>query len=176
MQWRGDVWDITFAGRMVTVNGSKGLADLATLLTAGGREVHCLDLIGAGAQETSTGDVIDARARRDYEQRIRDLQGEIDDAEADNDYERAERAHAEFDALVEHLTAAVGQGGRTRRSGGSAERARSTVTQRIRTALRNLESVAPDLGRHLQVSVKTGTYCSYAPEHPTTWTVELADR
>lgn len=176
MQRRGDVWDITFAGRLTTVNGSKGLADVATLLEAGGREVHCLDLIGAGAQEASTGDVIDARARREYEQRIRDLQSEIDDAESDNDYERAERAHAEFDALVEHLTAAVGQGGRTRRSGGSAERARSTVTQRIRTALRNLESVAPDLGRHLQVSVKTGTYCSYTPEHPTTWTVGLADR
>jgi hypothetical protein len=50
------------------------------------------------------------------------------------------------------------------------------VTQRIRTALRNLESVAPELGRHLQMSVKTGVYCSYSPEHPTTWAVERDDR
>lgn len=176
IRWRGGAWDITFAGRSVTVRASKGLADLVTLLAADGREVHCLDLVGAVTREESTGEVIDARARRAYEQRIRDLQSDIDDAEADNDHARAERAHAEFDALVEHLAAAVGHGGRTRRAGGSAERARSAVTQRLRAAVRNLESVHPDLGRHLQVSVRTGRYCSYAPEHPTRWTVEHADQ
>ncbi|HYN32986.1 MAG TPA: hypothetical protein VES40_10190 [Ilumatobacteraceae bacterium] len=169
---RGDVWEFDFAGRSVSVRTSKGIADIAALLAADGREVHCLDLVGAGSQDASTGEVIDATARRQYEQRIRDLQAEIDDAEAANDHRRAERAQAEFDALVDHLTAALGHGGKARRASGTVERARSTVTQRMRTALRHIEAVHPELGRHLQRSIRTGIYCRYAPEHATSWLIE----
>lgn len=174
MAHRGDAWEISYAGRTVTVRATKGLGDLARLFAAEGRDVHCLDLIGAGAQEASTGDVIDARARREYEQRIRDLQAEVDDAETANDYLRAERAQAELDALVEHLTAAIGRAGRARQANSTVERARSAVTQRIRAEMRHLAELHPELGQHLQHSLRTGTYCSYAPEHPTGWTVETA--
>ena len=82
-----------------------------------------------------TGDrgAVDQQASERVRQRIRDLQEDIDAAEADHDYSRADRARLEMDALVDHLTAALGLGGRARRCrGGSAERARSAVTQRIR--------------------------------------------
>jgi hypothetical protein len=158
----------------VTVRASKGLADLAVLLASPGREHHCLDLTGAGAQEASTGEVIDATARRAYETRIRDLQEEVDDAELAHDLARAERARAELDALVDHLTAAIGQGGRTRRASGTAERARTAVTQRLRSTIRQLADAHPELGRHLRASVNTGLYCSYTPPDDTTWHIERA--
>ena len=94
--------------------------DLAVLLSQPGREVHCLELAGAGALETDTGEVIDARARREYEARIRDLQDDIDEADADHDLARAERARAELDALVDHLT----ERARSRRSHADAKVAR----------------------------------------------------
>jgi ElaB/YqjD/DUF883 family membrane-anchored ribosome-binding protein len=168
---RGDVWEIDYAGRTVTVKSSKGMADLAKLLAAGDREIHCLDLIGGGVRDASTGDVIDAAARRSYESRIRDLQADIDAAEADNDYVRAERAQAELDTLIDHLSAALGQGGRTRRAGDTAEKARSAVTQRLRATIRRLEELYPELGRHLRASVTTGIYCSYQPERAISWRV-----
>jgi hypothetical protein len=171
---RGPVWEASYRGRVVTVRASKGLADLAVLLTSPGREHHCLDLVGAGVQESSTGDVIDADARRAYETRIRDLQEEIDDAELANDLGRSERAQAELDALVDHLTAAMGRGGRTRRASGTAERARTTVTQRLRGTIRMLADAHPELGRHLLASVNTGLYCSYTPPDDTIWHVERA--
>jgi predicted ATPase len=171
---RGPVWEAGYRGRVVTVPASKGLADLAVLLASPGREHHCLDLTGAGAQEASTGEVIDAAARRAYETRIRDLQEEVDDAELAHDLARAERAHAELDALVDHLTAAVGHGGRTRRTSGTAERARTAVTQRLRITMRRLADAHPELGRHLRASVSTGLYCSYTPPDDTTWHVERA--
>ena len=90
---RGPVWEVSYRDRVVTVRASKGMADLAVLLASPGREHHCLDLTGAGAQETTTGEVIDAAARRAYETRIRDLQEEVDDAELAHDLARAERAH-----------------------------------------------------------------------------------
>ena len=167
----GDAWEIHFDRRTVVVRASKGLRDIARLLAAPGREVHCLDLAGAAVEQRSTGEVIDATARRRYEDRIRDLQQTVDEAEADNDYLRAERAQTELDAVVEHLTAALGHGGRTRRAGDGAERARSTVTQRVRAAIRQLDASHPALARHLSASIRTGVYCSYRPERPTSWEV-----
>lgn len=166
---RGGLWELTFAGRTVHAKPSKGLADLARLLAAPDRDVHCLELAGAAVEQGSTGEVLDAEARRAYEQRIRDLQEELDDADAANDLGRSERAQVELDAVVEHLAGALGLGGRSRRGAGTAERARSAVTQRIRTTIKKLAVDHPELGRHLEASVRTGTYCSYRPERPVRW-------
>ena len=142
------------------------------LIQADGREIHCLDLVGVTVEESSTGEMIDAEARRNYEQRIRDLQAEIDEAEANSDYARAYRHQTELDTLIDHLAAALGHGNRTRRAAGSAERARSAVTHRLRTTIRQLGRAHSLLGRHLTHAVNTGTYCSYRPEQPIVWRIE----
>ena len=115
------------------------------------------------------GEAIDATGRQRYEQRLLDLQEEIDEAASRHDRAREERAQAEFDAIVDELSRALGMGGRARRLGGTAERARSTVTQRLRAAMRRIEREHPELGRHLQASVRTGVYCCYRPERPVHW-------
>ncbi|HEY8524197.1 MAG TPA: hypothetical protein VIL48_04485 [Acidimicrobiales bacterium] len=165
----GEFWEVRYAGRSAHLAGTKGMDDLARLLAEPEREIHCLDLMGAGVQSAATGEAIDETARRRYERRIRELQAEIDEAEADHDDARAARARAELDALVDHLTAALGLGGRARRTGSDAERARSAVTQRLRAAIRRIASAHPPLGRHLESSIRSGTWCAYRPERPTTW-------
>jgi len=169
----GEFWEVGYAGETATVRATKGMADIARLLAAPGREVHCLELIGAGVApghaEHDTGEVLDATARRAYEERVRELQIELDEAEAAADRGRAERLRAELDVLVDQLVAALGLGGRSRRTGGAAERARSAVTQRIRSTLRRIEAVHPKLGRHLQRAVRTGAFCVYSPEEPVRW-------
>jgi len=162
----GDLWEVTYGGRTAHLAATKGMADLARLLARPGHEIHCLELAGAGAVEPDTGDVIDSRARRAYEQRIRDLQGEIDLADAEHDVGRSERAQAELDVLVDHLTTALGLAGRSRRRGSTAERARSAVTHRLRNAILRITAAHPALGQHLRTSVTTGTYCSYRPVPP----------
>jgi non-specific serine/threonine protein kinase len=167
----GDVWHISYAGITAAVATSKGMEDLVVLLAQPGREVHCVELAGAVVEQADTGEVIDASARRQYEDRVRELQAEIDEAEANNDHARAERAQTEFDTIVDHLTAALGLSGKTRKTGGSAERARSAVTHRVRAALRRIARAHPQAGRHLERSVTTGTYCRYEPEQPVEWTL-----
>jgi predicted ATPase/tetratricopeptide (TPR) repeat protein len=165
----GEMWEVGLGGEFTHVRATKGIADIAALLASPGREVHCLELVGGGVDEAGTGEVLDATARRAYEQRVRDLQAALDEAEAANDHGRAERARVELDAVVDQLTAALGLGGRSRTGAGAAERARTTVTQRVRTAIRRLGDVDPRLGRHLEASIRTGTFCSYAPEDPVRW-------
>jgi hypothetical protein len=165
----GEVWEVEYANHAAHLRPSKGLDDLARLLAQPGREIHCLELAGAAVVQSSTGEVIDASARRAYEQRVRDLQADIDEAEADHDLARAERARVELDLLVDQLTAALGLGRKARRSGETSERTRSAVTQRVRVAIRRIDEAHPRLARHLDASVRTGTYCVYQPEESVHW-------
>jgi hypothetical protein len=142
------------------------------LLAQPDREVHSIELMGGTDVGGAPGPVVDAAARRQYEQRIRSLQEDVDEARQANDPVRAERAEAELDALVDQLSQAFGLGGRDRSAGAAAERARSAVTWRIRAAIRAIKALDPDAGAHLSASVRTGTWCTYRPEPPLTWQVE----
>jgi predicted ATPase len=168
----GDTWRIGFMGKTVRVRDMKGIGDLAVLFARPGVEVHALELMGGYDVGNNAGPALDDKARRAYQERIVELQREIDEARADNDNARAERAEVELDALVEQLSEAFGLGGRSRTTGSSTERARTAVTYRIRSAIRKLDQLHPDLGRHLTNSVRTGTWCSYRPESAVVWTIE----
>jgi hypothetical protein len=168
----GDGWTVRFAGRSVQVRQMKGLEDLAVLLVRPSEDVHCLELMGSGAVSQSGVPGLDDRARRAYQARVRELQLEIDEARDANDSPRAERAEAELDALVQQLSASFGLGGRERKTGSTAERARSAVTWRIRTAIKRLREIHPELGRHLGNAIRTGTWCTYQPETAIEWKVE----
>ena len=165
----GAIWTVSFAGRTVRLPDSKGLHDLAALLARPGREVHSTELLAAVVEQPDTGEVLDAPARHSYEARIVELQGELTEAEELGDRGRADAARLELDLLVDQLAAARGLGGRARRSGGTAERARTAVTWRIRSAIKRIDGVHPELGRHLRAAVRTGLWCSYQPEQPVAW-------
>ena len=170
MAVEGDVWVLGHAGRVLRLRASRGLAMLARLVAEPGREFHVLDLGGGAAggdgPAVDTGDagpVLDARARAAYRDRYQDLEEAIADAEADNDPARAAKARAEREALADELARGVGLGGRERRAGAAAERARVNVQRRLKDALDRIAAADPDLGRHLSRSVRTGTFCCYEP-------------
>lgn len=165
----GDVWVAGLAGRLVRLRDSKGMRDLARLLEQPGTAVAALDLIGAAVVGSGLGPALDATARAAYKARLADLEEEIAAADGDFDPVRGERARTERDALIAQLTGAYGLGGRARRSGDPAERARTAVTARIRDALRRIEAADAGLGVHLRRSVRTGAFCVYDAVTPVRW-------
>ena len=172
----GDVWSITFDGATCTLADRKGLWDLARLIAEPAREIASLDLAspsGGTVVQHDVGEVIDATARDAYRKRLAEIDAELDEADQHADTARSTRLVEERDALIEQLTGAYGLGGRTRRTGTTAERARTAVRSRIRDAMRRIEAAHPALGRHLSRSIRTGTFCVYQPDHPVNW--ELRD-
>lgn len=163
-------WTVTFDGRTSHLAAAKGIDDLAVLLAQPHREVAALDLVGA-VTATDTGELLDERARREIRARLRDLEEDIDEAEANGDLGQAETARAERDELVAQLTAALGLGGRVRHLGDVRERARKTVTWRIRRAIKAIDEAHPALGRHLDQTIRTGTFCVYGPATPLKWQI-----
>ena len=153
---KGDMWAISRPGRDIMLRDSKGLHYLAVLIEAPGRDVSVLELAGAGLDEPGA-PLLDDEARRSYGQRLAELEEELDEAERFADPERVARLAEERDALHAELAAAVGLGGRSRRTASSVERARKAVTNRIRDALARIEQEDSELGAHLRRSVRMGT-------------------
>ena len=115
--------------------------------------------------------VLDDEAKARYKRRLTQLDDEIDRATLRGDDARAATLDRERDALLTELRAAAGLAGRTRRLGDEAERARKTVTARIRDTLRKLDDQHPELAAHLRESVSTGATCVYQPGAPVRWTL-----
>ena len=106
----GDAWSLTFRGLSVQLTHQKGFKDLMRLLQQPGIEVHCLELADRAAETAEGAPVLDDRARREVQARVRELQQEIDEADAAHDLARGERAREELDRIVELLSGALGLG------------------------------------------------------------------
>jgi len=172
----GEFWTVRFDGATARLKDSKGMRHIAALLASPGTERHVLDLASeADGALAAGGDgpVLDAQAKAAYRRRIEELYEERDDAERCNDLARAERAEAELDALLAQLRGAVGLGGRDRVASAESERARVSVSRAVKTALSRIDAALPGLGAHLHATIRTGTFCSYAPDPraPVPWTL-----
>jgi len=165
---------LCFEGKQVQLPDSKGLADIATLIGARGADVHVLTLVGHHLARMGADPVLDQRAKKSYQERLACLAEDIEDAEAAGSGFRAGRAEVlrnERDALIRELAAAAGMGHRDRKLGDEAERARKTVSARVRDALSKIGPVHPELAAHLRGSLRLGTRCSYSPPAGVTWKV-----
>jgi hypothetical protein len=139
--------------------------------------VHVLELAGAAHDEPASGTLLDATARATYRRRLAELDHDMAAAQADHDIGRAQHLDNQRNALIAELRKASGLTGRSRSLGTSTtERARKTVTSRLREAIRRIQAVLPELGAHLDRSVITGTTCRYQPVTPVTWKLKTSDK
>lgn len=177
----GEYWTVAYEGAVLRLRDSKGMGYLAHLLARPGEELHSAELAagtaGRAAQRPpvdrqdllavgfgDAGEMLDGRAKAAYRSKLSSLEHEVDEAEAWGDAERAAKARAEIDTITQELARAVGLGGRDRRAASEAERARVNVTRAVKAAVERIALASPELGRHLAATVKTGTFCVYAPD------------
>jgi tetratricopeptide (TPR) repeat protein len=184
----GDIWTVAYGGHLTRLKDIKGLHYLARLLGRPGREIHALDLIGAGdlvtlVDESSSsrkitleredlhfgltdhsGEMLDKEAKASYKRRVDELQQELEDAKEIGNAELADKIQEEIEAIARELRRAIGLGGRDRRSASNSERARLSVTRAIKIALDRISVNDGELGRLLSKTIQTGTFCSYNPD------------
>jgi AAA ATPase domain len=182
----GEFWTIGYADASFSLRDVKGLGYIQRMLQHPGEEFHSLDLLnGPGAGDSAepensgnaallagatirvglgdSGEMLDAQARQDYERKIIALREELEDRRERGDQERVASAEAELDFLLREVARAVGLGGRVRRAGAAAERARLNVTRAIKSALQKISEHHAQLGNLLDRSIKTGTFSCYLP-------------
>ncbi|MHC5109254.1 MAG: tetratricopeptide repeat protein [Planctomycetota bacterium] len=163
------IWSIDYEGAGAQLTEVKGFNDLARLLGEPTTHVHCLELYGGSGVQDSDQPVLDPESRQAYRRRLLELQQELAQAQSDHDPARADPLQRELEALTDELARTLGLRGRSRNMGDQAERARSAVTWRVRSAIKKIRAAHPRLGQHLANSVKTGVFCVYSPETPVEW-------
>jgi hypothetical protein len=164
IECEGETWCICHAGRSFRLRDSKGIRLLARLLAEPGREFHVLDLVGSADVRSDQGlPLLDEAAKAAYRERVEALREELDEAERFSDSGRRERASAELERVRTELARGVGLGGRTRKAGDAAERARVNVQRRLRDSIGRIREHDRDLAKHLDWAIRTGTFCSYDP-------------
>jgi tetratricopeptide (TPR) repeat protein len=175
----GEYWTLAYERRTSLLKDAKGLHYIARLLQCPGEQVSAIDLaaLASGGDPDAhrtidlgdAGEVLDAKARADYKRRLGELREETERLRRMNDVIATEKAEAEYEALSQHLIAAAGFGGHTRRAVSHRERARVAVTKSIKTAIESIRACNAALGRHLGNSIRTGHFCCYSPAAATRW-------
>lgn len=190
----GQIWTISYDDQTIRMKDSKGLRYLAILLADPHREFHVFDLLRRveGTPTVSNhlqdlqaremmadlnlsnhgfgdaGDMIDDETRSSLQQHLQYLHEEIDEKLELGDIDGADGLRAEEDKILSYLKQSHGLSARSRKASSSVDRARSNITKRINDARGKISAHHPALGQDLR-SVKTGTYCKYAPDTPTDW-------
>jgi hypothetical protein len=73
------------------------------------------------------------------------------------------RLREERESILSELSRATGLGGRARAAASVTERARVNVQRRLKDAIARVSEADERLGRHLERSVRTGTFCCFRP-------------
>jgi tetratricopeptide (TPR) repeat protein len=195
---KGDYWTIGLADLTFAVRDVKGLSYVQRLLQHPGEEFHALDLLGvsdtggASAEERiekqhesslpagvffrwglsgDAGEILDAQAKKEYRRRLAELAEELEERQQRGDADSADELQSEIDFIKSTLSRAVGLGGRDRRTGSAAERARLNVTRAVRAALQKVSEQHAAVGALLNRCIRTGSFCSYLPDprSPINW-------
>ena len=169
----GEYWTVGYANATFSLKDIKGLGYLQRLLQHPGEEFHSLDLLsGPGAAATSesdgsdkasllagatvsvgglgdAGEMLDAKAKQDYQRRLIELKEELEEARERGNEARAAVVESEIDFLHREIARAVGLGGRDRRAGSAAERARLNITRAIKSAVQKIAEHNSQLGELL---------------------------
>ena len=167
----GEYWTLGYGNVRFSLKDIKGLGYIQRLLQHPGEEFHSLDLLsGPGGSADAeldladkpsllgdatvsigglgdAGEMLDAKAKQEYQRRLVDLREELDDLRERGDETRAARVESEIDFLHREIARAVGLGGRDRRAGSAAERARLNVTRAIKSALQKISEHNSQVGR-----------------------------
>src|ERR1700730_6373437 len=182
---RGEYWTLGYRNTSFSLKDVKGLSYIQRLLQHPGEEFHALDLLSGPDALANTesanpdnasllvgvnsggpgdaGEMLDAKAKKDYRRRVLELGEELEDLRERGDHEGAAKVESEIDFLVQEIARAVGLGGRDRRAGSATERARLSVTRAIKAAVQKISERQASMGELLDRAIRTGTFCSYAP-------------
>ena len=125
---------------------------------------------------SDAGEMLDAEAKSAYKRRLTELREELESARQAGAANRADQIESEIDSLLRELKRAVGLRGRDRGAASASERARLNVTRAIKSAVGKISAHHVPLGHLLARTIRTGTFCHYAPDPalPVVWNFTAA--
>lgn len=169
----GESYQIYFQDKPIILPNSVGLWFLRELLSHPNQSLDPIELEASrsgvkGRSSTSpTGESFDAEARRQYAQKLAELEEEIAEATEFNDQGRLEKLQEDRQAIVDHVTKGSRKGGKARVTT-DASLARKRIRQQVQRDIKRIEQSAPELAEHLRIAFQGDAFC-YRPTIDPQW-------
>jgi hypothetical protein len=168
------LWCVGREGAIRMVPSMHGLEYVRVLLERPGVDVPVLELMAAADGTPVIADdgvLVDQQALTAYRRRVRELDEDIERADARGDHELSGRLAEERAALIAQTRSGGLQG--AQRSATQSERTRVGVRQAITAALARLALHDSEVAHELRSTIRTGVTCRYQPDpfRPVDWRV-----
>jgi hypothetical protein len=183
----GSLWFISHDGETAHLRTMVGLEYIAILLRNPLKDIEARGILamspstGSGVEcnaaiesEIVSGEagsdyeLLDPKARQQYQARARVLEKAIADAKDRQDTAKRDELNRELEFIADQLSADTGLRGKTRKFSDDNEKARMSVTNAIQRALEKIETVAPKTAAYLKLQIKTGSSLTYLDKN-TLW-------
>lgn len=169
----GESYQIHFEGKPITLPNSVGLWYLRELLSHPNQSFDPIELeaartgVNGRSSASSQGESFDFEARRQYAQKLAEIEEEISEAAEFNDQGRLEKLQEERQAIIDHVTKASGKGGKARVTT-DASRARKNIRQQLQREIERMKRTSPELAEHLRIAFQGDALC-YRPTVDPQW-------
>ena len=168
-----NVWLVRFAGKTVHLQHTVGFDYIVELLRRPRIEIEALLLTGRTEPERPTVnsaglDMADDKALRQVRAELERRKTELSALPA-KDWPKKGSLQEEIAKLEAYLSQTEGRHGQARKVSGSAQRARTAVTNAIVRSIARIEKDHRALATHLRESIRTGTTLIYLPSTPVDW-------
>ncbi len=170
----GEMRDIGFAGKVVSVREMQGFRIIAELFARPHTRISAVEMRAAiaGVEPSlfagSSGQVVTPGGLAELRHQYESLNEDLEEAELANDEGRARKLQEELVVLADHVRRAVGKDG-TPRKVSDAERARVAVSKALTRARKVLAKQHPALLKHITRTIHIGHVLCYQPEAPIKW-------
>jgi len=169
----GAVWTLSFQGKTVYLPDRVGLGYIADLLRTPQVAIEAAQLAGVSVESTKL--VALPGIPLADENTLKSVRAELREKETalaglhEGDWPRKAALQGEISKLERYLGEVETHHGQSRKVSGTAQRARTRVTNAINRAIEDISKQHPVLGLHLKKSIKTGTAPIYDPAEIPDW-------
>jgi hypothetical protein len=185
---QGSTWTIRYKDETTLLPDSRGAFYICYLLERPGQDILPSEMraaiVNAAVSEqsprrrastegkklsrpASLGTILDAKGKADLQQRLLDIDEEIElDTKAGRGTSKLE---AERETIKAEMRRAAGIGYRPKEMSVQQKKDRDAVCNAVERTMQKLEANAPAFARHLQNSLRLSTICSYIPEPFISW-------
>lgn len=172
---QGKHWLVVYNGVPKQVSDSTGMAYIALLLQAPGKEVHANALRAsvsgryANVILDSPQELLDQRAIDDYKARLAEVEKSLRSAVADHSSEERRALLVERAWYEKELQRGADRRGRPKKKSRDVERARKSVSNAVTRAITAIRREHMPLGLHLHDSIDMGGFLIYRGDPSPPW-------
>ena len=169
----GQVWELGFYGTTVHLPHTKGLGYIAELLRMPHEAIEAAVLAGISIETTKLRSA--SGMPLSNPRTIKAVRAELADKKAQferlqpTDWARRGEIEEQIQKLERYISQTTTLRKQVRKVGATAERARTSVTNAVNRAIKDISQAYPDLGMHLENSIRTGITLTYAPRVTPDW-------